>query len=897
MNIYMKRLLLIAFLISPFIPLLAQNPQYLISQGGTVTVCGADFFDNGGGSTNYGANRNDIITFLSSSPVYTHQILNFNVFDIHPSDTLYVYDGLNISAPLIGRYNNSNAAAPFGVRASVFNSSGALTIRFKTNASNQAAGWFATLMCTPQCQNVMAALNLSQSTPTPHLENGIYYMDICQGDQVHFVADAGSTAFSQNDVIYHQDSINTLFIWDFGDGLMDTATSAYHTYIPQVRGYDVTLLVEDVRGCFSTNAINLRVRIAGNPLRQINALPDICSGDSLMMSVGYDAAATVNINHVGAHQSSSQRFDSTMFIPDGPNCPPGCYNTYVSFNIFAPNQRVQTVNDIMSICVNIEHSFLGDLGFTIICPNGQRCNLDPNNHSGGGTYLGVPLEGTYDGTPLCSSAANPHGTGWTYCWAMQYNTPSSRTIEAAGNLGPGTLDSTNRTNNTNYFYPASSFASLIGCPLNGTWNIEICDDWGIDNGYIFYWDLNLSSNLLPQNWSYDVFINTVQWSGPYMYNWTDSTVTIRPPDSVSTGAFVYNFSIVDEYGCYYDTLLTVDIINRPYVNLGPDKEICDGQSVTLNAGGPYTTYAWSNGDATQTTTVTTEGQYIVNVDNNNGTLTCSNFDTVYVTVHPTPATDFTVDPASGCEPLFARFTNTTTPDVPYTFQWTFGDGTRSTEEDPSHNYPLYGSYTVALVATSQYGCTDTESKTDFINVYPQPVADFSYFPELPDYEYPLVNFIDQSVDATSWVWDFNDLNSTTNMSYIQNPMHSFSDTGTFRVTLHLLSDHGCDDSITKIIYVKDIFAFFIPSAFSPNNDGRNDKFGVEGVNIDVKGFEFYIYDRWGTVLFKTNDVNEKWNGSKDNSGKTLPADTYVYRVLIKDKKGTYYKKVGFFTLL
>ena len=894
----MKRIILLLFIISRVVSANAQaNPQFLISQGGTQTVCGADFYDNGGASANYGANRNDIITFRSSSPTNTHQICNFNVFDVHPSDTLYVYDGTSITAPLIGKYNNGNAHAPFGVRASVFNPSGCLTFRLKTNASNQGAGWFATLLCTPQCQNILASLNLTQTHPTPHLENGVYYIDVCQGDPVHFVADAGAIAFNQNDIIYHQDSTNSLFIWDFGDGTMDTATSVYHNYPSTVRGYDVTLLVKDVRGCFSTNAVNLRVRFAGNPLRQINPLPDICSGDSLVMSVGYTNGTTVNINHIGAHQSSSQRFDSTMFIPDGPSCPPGCYNTYVSFNIFAPNQRIQSVNDIQSICVNIEHSFLGDLGFTIICPNGQRCNMDPNNHQGGGTYLGVPLEGTYDGSPICSAAANQHGTGWTYCWSMQYNTPASHTIEAAGTAASGTLDSTHIRTGTNYFYPASSFTSLIGCPLNGTWNIEICDDWGIDNGYIFYWDLNLSSNLLPQNWSYDVLIDTVQWTGPYMYNWSDTTVTIRPPDSVQTGTFTYNFSIVDQYGCFYDTLLTVDVINRPYVNLGADKEICDGQSVTLNAGGPYTSYTWSSGPATQTISVTTEGLYSVHVTNNNGTLTCSNDDTVYVTVHPTPATDFTVDKADGCEPHFVRFTNTTTPDVPYTFDWTFGDGTRSNQEDPTHNYPLYGTYSVSLRATSEYGCTDLETKSNYINVYPQPIANFAFFPENPDYEYPLVSFMDQSVDASGWLWDFGDLNSSTNISNLQNPMHSFSDTGKYLVTLHLMSDHGCSDSISKLVTVKDIFAFYIPTAFSPNGDGLNDKFFMQGVNIDIKGFEMFIYDRWGSVLYHTTNINDKWNGKKDNEGVTMPADTYVYRVLVKDKHGSYYKKVGFFMLL
>lgn len=738
----MKKLIIILLFIISITSLLAQNPQYLISQGGSVSICGADFFDNGGGYLNYGANRNDIITFISSSSVNTHQEIYFIVFDIHPSDTLYIYDGLNIAAPLIGKYNNSNAIAPFRVKATVYNTSGGLTFRFKSSASYQASGWFAALTCIPQCQNVMASLNADQCHPAPHLENGIWYFDVCQGDNVNFVADADSAAFDQNDINYHQDSANSLFIWDFGDGIIDTANNTYHTFPARIQGYDVSLLVKDVRGCYSLNSVNVRVRVAGNPLRQISNLPGICAGDSLILSFGFDSASTVNVGHVGAHQGLIQGFDSTMIIPDGPNCPPGYCNAYVSFNNFAPGQVMQTANDLMSICVSMEHSFFGDLGFRIICPNGQSVILDSNNQLGGGVSLGVPYgganHGAYDNG--CLPAVNPSGSGWAYCWSQQYNTAPSYTIQAAAiDCTTGTLDSTNRINNTNYFYPSNNLSGLIGCPLNGTWNVEICDDWAIDNGYIFSVDLNFSATILHQSWSYNVLIDTVQWSGPYIYNWTDSSVTIRTPDSISAGFYSYNFSIIDEYGCNYDSLLSVEIISRLYVNLGADKDICDGSVIILDAGGPCTNYSWSNGDTSQSTTVSVEGYYYVRADNSNGIVTCSNYDTVYVTVHPTPVTDFTADTTNGYAPLVAHFINTTLPDIPYTFQWDFGDGTGSSLEDPSHDYLTDGSFTVTLRATSQYGCTDLETKADYIQVlnnfsvntieetflkiYPNPVCD------------------------------------------------------------------------------------------------------------------------------------------------------------------------------
>ena len=886
----MKKIFL--FLLIFFLFVKTSLPQtYLISSGGTQTTCAGDFFDNGGGGAAYGANRNDVMTFKSNNVTNTHIKVNFNIFDVHSSDTLLVYDGLNISAPIIYRLNNSTATVPFSVKASINNPSGALTFRFKSNSVNQGAGWFSSLICTPMCQDVIAALDLASCIPTPVLENNVYYFNICKGDAVTFVANTGTTAFPQNNVIYAQDVNNSVFTWDFGDGQMNVGSNQNHQYSTP-RGYDVTLKVQDVRGCLSSNAINTRVRIADNPLRQINPLPDICSGDSLLISVGYDPSNTININPIGAHQSSSQRFDSTMFIPDGPNCSVQCYNTYVSFNIFSPGQVIRTGSDISSICINMEHSWNGDLGFRIICPNGQSVVLDPNDHNGGGVFLGVPNE-TDNG---CLPQNNPPGSGWVYCWSESFGATQTLTQRGAGSTG--TIDSTNRANRTNYILPNNPLSGLIGCPLNGTWNIEICDDWGIDNGYIFWWQLDLASSLLPQNWSYDVQIDTVAWTGPYLYNWTDTTVTVIPPDSTSTATYTYSFSIIDEYGCFYDTSLTLDVVRRPTVNLGLDKAICYGQSVNLDAGGPYTTYTWSNGANSQVVTAVDSGFYYVRVDNFNGTLTCSNFDTVYVTVHPTPVVDFVADDPNGCEPWRVNFTNLTTPVIPLVFSWDFGDGTQSNEESPSHTFQNARTYTVALNALSQYGCTDTETKTNYIEAYPQPVAGFSYAPNDIDADNPLVYFTDESQNPSQWYWNFGDPGSSSlNIANIRNPIHSFSDTGNFTITLTLSSVYGCNDTTSKTLYVREVFAFYVPNAFTPNGDGRNDRFGMEGVSIDDKGFEMNIFNRWGELVFTTTNPTEKWNGRINNEGDILDSDIFTYSIVVKDKRGTYYKKNGIVALL
>ena len=156
----MKKIFLLIFICAFFNGyLFAQTYNITTNNGQTISTCTGDFYDNASG--NYSASVDQTITFQSSSATSTHIKVSFNQFDVNPTDTLYVYDGLNTSATLIGKFNNNNplSAGQNIVQASIYNSTGALTFRFKTDASNQAAGWFASIVCTPACQKIVSSLD------------------------------------------------------------------------------------------------------------------------------------------------------------------------------------------------------------------------------------------------------------------------------------------------------------------------------------------------------------------------------------------------------------------------------------------------------------------------------------------------------------------------------------------------------------------------------------------------------------------------------------------------------------------------------------------------------------------------------------------------------------------
>jgi len=157
---------------------------------------------------------------------------------------------------------------------------------------------------------------------------------------------------------------------------------------------------------------------------------------------------------------------------------------------------------------------------------------------------------------------------------------------------------------------------------------------------------------------------------------------------------------------------------------------------------------------------------------------------------PAPVADFSGSPTSGTAPLTVNFTDLSTGSIT-SWSWTFGDGGTSTAQNPSHQYTNDGTYSVSLTVTGPGG-SDIETKSNYITVNPcvTPTAGFVGSPTSGDY--PLVvNFTNQSSNATSWSWNFGDGGSST----AQNPSHTYTSAGTFTVTLTAYNSCGSDQMV------------------------------------------------------------------------------------------------------
>lgn len=244
-------------------------------------------------------------------------------------------------------------------------------------------------------------------------------------------------------------------------------------------------------------------------------------------------------------------------------------------------------------------------------------------------------------------------------------------------------------------------------------------------------------------------------------------------------------------------------------------------------------------------------------------------------------------PPKGCVPYNAVFVNTSLAGTD--FFWDFGDGTTSTLSDPTHLYTATGTYTIKMVATDTSTCNKIDSTFFTITVYPIPVAAFTYLPNPPQNN-KKVNFTNGSTGATDYIWDFGDGDTSVEV----NPSHLFNATAIFKTCLTASNNvSGCATTVCQDVPALVVPLLDVPNAFTPG------KFGVNGV-LAVQGFgivkmDWKIYNRWGQVVFQTNNRKVGWDGTF--KGVLQPMDVYTYTLDVTFSDGKNLKKTGDITLL
>ena len=447
-------------------------------------------YNEGDGNGHYTAGPYDRYIIVDSGDCEGERSMSFyfTSFDIHPSDTLFIYDGQSLNAPLlIACNNNMNPQINTTIFPSQLNTSGRLTLRFKTNGDTLVgAGFVISVQCRDKCETVTPVID----TFFYKTKNGVivdtgytrwvtvydtmwnvdsteYTLDtqffrgvhLCLGEGVIFNGHGVYTNYYG----YHPSDSWSLFEWNFGNG--DDSAGMNLINVParyrDLDCYDVTLSITDSRGCKSTMMETVKVRVAQNPIKTIFDLNPMCVTDSVLVNIGYEGSnSTITMTRITFNKTKSRSIDCKTFLPDaGPNhpCPAGdnenCFRAPIPFDDFPAGRVVQSGEDVCSVCINWEHSWLGDVRGYLVCPTGQMATLwhgqdghDPTipkdpvsgailleegQYNGQSRYIGVPYGGQNDGNGdvygcggfdnKCDSVCNMYGIGYDYCFSRNGN--------------------------------------------------------------------------------------------------------------------------------------------------------------------------------------------------------------------------------------------------------------------------------------------------------------------------------------------------------------------------------------------------------------------------------------------------------------------------------------------
>ncbi|MFN5181769.1 MAG: PKD domain-containing protein [Bacteroidota bacterium] len=453
---------------------------------------------------------------------------------------------------------------------------------------------------------------------------------------------------------------------------------------------------------------------------------------------------------------------------------------------------------------------------------------------------------------------------------------------------------------------------LSGVPnLNGQWVVGVCvEEWrnGVLIG-IHHRDFQFNVVACPglvvsaiQGQTTFCFGYMVNFSNQsvngfgYLWNFGDPNTSADSSNSFQP-TYIYpdtgNYSvtlIVNPYTPCADTSVQTFEI---YPLLDPSFNTPAGQCITGNnfnfsSGGYFVgngTFNWDFGPSASPSgsslqnptgiTFSTAGTFPVSLTISENGCTETFLDSVEV--YPLPQADFNATPLVGCVPYFVQFNDSSIHGTTISYLWDFGDGSFSSLSNPSHVYNNVGVYDVSLTIISTNGCIDTSTFTvpGMITTQPSPNAGFTGGPTPTSIFEPWVSFSDLSSNAVQWTYNFGDGTTDTTA----NPQHTFTSPGTFNVMQIVINEYGCPDTAYFPITILNEYRFWVPNAFTPFDENNINPI-FKPIVYGVQNYSFMIFDRWGELIYETNDPKEGWDGYY--KGKRCQQDIYIWKAVYVD---------------
>ena len=595
-----------------------------------------------------------------------------------------------------------------------------------------------------------------------------------------------------------------------------TTTQTGNTFSNLIAGNYDVLIVDQSTGC-SASGVETIANTAVPQIDVIDVTDETCQGlNNGSIDVSSVSGGTGNYSY------------SWDIIPDPgtaqvTNLAPGTYTVTVTDNVSGcSTTSTQTINSGVNCC----DMAIDQLSSTdVLCNGGLDGTIDVTYSGGNGTVTFEITDGTYsDNNTTGNFVSVPVGT-----YTVTLTNINGCTDQSQVTVGePSSVDFTWTAGDITCFGGADGSISIN--PSGGTPNYQ----YSIDNGMT--WSANSDQLGLSQA-TYDVLVE-------------DANGCQTNVQSVSLNEAA-------------EILVTTTITNETCFNQ------CDGQvDIAVSGGSGVYTYNVNGANTGSNVTGLCGGTINYIIEDDNGCMVTGTFDVVsaqQITIDNISVIDDDCDNSCVGEIIItsAQATN-----------YTLG-GNMNT----SGLFTGLCSDNYTVILSDANGCTVT---TDVVvGAGYSATANFAVLPgyvTIMNTEFQVIN---NSTNSDGYLWE---ITGPENYSYTDGSEEFSLELppvpGAYTVCLVAGNSMGCPDTICQSVIVKDEFLLFVPNSFTPNGDEYNNDLQVYATGIDEYGFNMQIFDRWGELIWETNDISIFWDGTYN--GKVVQSGTYTWKIVIKD---------------
>jgi len=662
------------------------------------------------------------------------------------------------------------------------------------------------------------------------------------------------------------------YLWSNGNTTPSITTNVSGNY---------TVTVTDANGCVGSSNYNLLA--FQNPIPVISGTAAICQNQNSVLDAGSFASWQWSTGAVSQTISVTQSGTYSVTVTNTDGCVAS-----TSFNVVVNPLPVPIISGTSAFCSG---------NSSVLTTGGGSFTSYQWNTSATSNAITVTAQGNYVVTVTdangCTASTNQAVTVW--------NLPTP-VITGNNSICSGTQTTLSAGNYSAYQWSTGATTDSIAVSNGANYIVTVTDVNGCSGTSAPF---ALTINQLPTaiiSGSTAICIGQstslqIQFTGtaPYSYRYSDGTSVSAILNTNNSAAQIlvtpgtttdYTLTQINDANCTGN----VSGVARVVVNPLPQPVIsgsageCDGITATLTTGN-FAAYLWSTGATSQSIAVNSSGSYVCTVTSTAGCKASAihNFE-----AYPVPVVSFTNDSSLTCELPIINFTNTSQYQLGSVFEWNI-DNTIYNSLNATHQFSGSGSYTVSLTITSPKNCVGEAIRNVNITVFPLPQASFTIAPDQAPLFNSEVAFGDASANAVSWLWDFGDGDTST----LQNVSHFYADPGKYNAKLYVTNVAGCIDSLAREIFIT---PFYIPNAFTPNGDGRNETFFDPGYATNVQSLTMNIYNRWGQLVYTTDNLSKTWDGI-DSKGNLSPQGVYVYALKVTTYSGKHYDYTGSVSLI